>query len=474
MRALRFIITLISFVYLSSTYAQEVFISPDINTRSDFGYEVLTGWPNDRIMLFRDRILKYAVDMYDSSMQTLWSKEIDFNRGFTSIIAVERIDTSFVLIYSYREDGKLFIAGDYYDSKAELLRQTTLFVTSAGLDLGSFKWTVSEDKSKGVIFFGRAAKPFKIIPVDLRNPKMSPAIEINMKEKLWQTLFKGAVVSNEGIAAFVFKSPKSWFAANREALRVFLVYPDGNKEMVSLVPDKLSFMNVVLKPDESHNRLIVAGTYSTKGKQAAGFWMMRMRYDANQRDSVLYLPFSRETVRKLTGKRESKGKGNLQVTDIILRQDGGVILFAEVRKNYRRRPELAHNLDITGPGTTGWMDYYYEDIVAMSIHPNGYKHWEEVMYKHQYSQDDDAVYSSFKIMTNPAFLRLIYNDEISGSHTVSEYLISSEGVVDRRTLINTTGQKLWLRWRDAYQSKYNEIIVPSQGYNVLNIVKIKF
>ncbi len=453
---------------------QEIFVSPSISTRNDFGYEVLTGWAHDDVLLFRDKILKYSVERYDSVMQLKWSKELDFKRGFTAIVSVEKVDTLFAVIYSYRHEGSVYVAADYFDQRAESVRQTTLFSTTKGLDLTAFKWAVSENKQRGVIFYSSGSKPLFAIPVDLQNPRMTRAIKLEFEEKNWKKHFEGVVVNNRGVMAFVFNFPKHWYSAKDKELNVFFVTPDGAVERVSFIPKDAKFLNIALKVDESHNRLIAAGSYSNKGDQAVGFWMLRLDYQNTGKDSLLYLPFSKELVRKLTGKRTSKGKGNLQVTDIQLRTDGGVVLFGEVRKKYRRRPELARNFDITGPGTSGWMDYYYEDIVAMSIHPNGLKHWEEVMYKHQYSQDDEAIFSSYVIMSNPAVLRILYNDEISGSNTVSEYLVSSEGVIDRRTVINTTRQKLWLRWRDAYQTKYNEIIVPSQGYNTLSIVKIRF
>ena len=455
---------------------QEVFVSEDIGIRNDFGYEILTGWPEDQVMLFRDRLLKYDVEMYDSTLHLKWEKEIDLQRGFTAIIGVVKLDTSFALLYSYRHEGRIFIAMDYFDSRAELLRQTTLYQTARGLDLSSFKWAISEDNSRGVIFYKKGDKGLFIIPVNLKSPRMRSAIELTFEEQKWRKYFKGVAVTNAGDMAFAFDMPQRWYSMKERELAVYLINSEGEIEVIKIPPDEAKLLNTTLSVDNRKQRFVLAGTYGKdrKSEQATGFWVLKISVADTSRDEITFLPFSNNLVKKLTGNRVSKGKGYLEVTDIVLRSDGGVVLFGEVRKKYKRRPELTRNLDISGPGMRGWIDYYYEDVVAMSVHPTSDKHWEEVLYKHQYSQDDEAIYSSFFIMKNPAILRLLYNDDVSGSQTVSEYLLSSEGVLDRKTLLNTTRQKLWLRWRDAYQTKYNELIVPSQGYNTLNLVKIRF
>ena len=45
------------------------------------------------------------------------------------------------------------------------------------------------------------------------------------------------------------------------------------------------------------------------------------------------------------------------------------------------------------------------------MHPDGSNHWEKVLHKKQYSQDDDAAYSSYFLLKTPTALRVIFNDE---------------------------------------------------------------
>ena len=120
------------------------------------------------------------------------------------------------------------------------------------------------------------------------------------------------------------------------------------------------------------------------------------------------------------------------------------------------------------------VDHYYEDLFLFSVHPDGEHHWEKILHKKQFSQDDDAAFSSFFLVKTPQRLRLIYNDEIRNENTVSEYIIKGSGEYDRNSILNTASQELRLRFRESKQVAYNEIIVPSERKSRLKLVRMQF
>ena len=120
------------------------------------------------------------------------------------------------------------------------------------------------------------------------------------------------------------------------------------------------------------------------------------------------------------------------------------------------------------------MDYYYEDVMVFSLHANGDLHWQTLLHKKQYSQDDDAMYSSFFVFRTPEKLRILYNDEIRHESTVSEYVIRGNGYHKRNSVFSTDYQKLGLRFRDAMQVGYYECVIPSERNNRLNLVRITY
>jgi hypothetical protein len=111
-------------------------------------------------------------------------------------------------------------------------------------------------------------------------------------------------------------------------------------------------------------------------------------------------------------------------------------------------------------------------MFAISVHPNGEEHWKKVLYKKQYSQDDQGIYSSYFLFKTPQNVRLIFNDEIKFENTVSEYLVKGNGINERHSLLSTELLKLRLRFRDAVQISADRVIVPSERRGQLRVAKI--
>ncbi|MEM1220739.1 MAG: hypothetical protein AAGH79_17595, partial [Bacteroidota bacterium] len=99
---------------------------------------------------------------------------------------------------------------------------------------------------------------------------------------------------------------------------------------------------------------------------------------------------------------------------------------------------------------------------------------ESILYKRQYSQDDDAVFSSYLLLKTPTALRMLYNDEIKYENTVFEYEINGSGEVDRNAVLNTESQQLQLRIKDGIQVGANEVLIPSERKNRLKLVRVQF
>ena len=96
------------------------------------------------------------------------------------------------------------------------------------------------------------------------------------------------------------------------------------------------------------------------------------------------------------------------------------------------------------------------------------------MHKKQYSQDDDAAFSSYFLLKTPSALRVIFNDEAKYETTVSEYVLTGSGEADRNAVMSTESQKLRLRFRDAVQVAANELIVMSESRSKLKLVRVTY
>jgi hypothetical protein len=121
-----------------------------------------------------------------------------------------------------------------------------------------------------------------------------------------------------------------------------------------------------------------------------------------------------------------------------------------------------------------WVDFVYEDILLVSIHPEGDFHWNKIINKRQFSQDDNGLFSSFFVFSTPSMIRIMFNDEIKVNNTASSYEIFGDGKVNRTSILSTQYQQLQLRFLEAYQYSATEMVVPSEYKGSLKLVQIQF
>ena len=205
-----------------------------------------------------------------------------------------------------------------------------------------------------------------------------------------------------------------------------------------------------------------------------GFYFIRYRTGLNA--EIHMLPFDESLLTEVNGRNVdvSRGLSDFTVQKVALRQDGGAVVIAELVKEFSRRSSLPMQRDNGSFVRDGWVDYYFEDMILFAINPDGTEHWKEVLRKRQYSQDDDAIYSSFFLFKTPERLRFLFNDEIKQENTVGGYEVTGKGYIERKTVFNTDYQRLKLRFRDGVQVANNECIVPSERNNKLNLVRIVY
>ena len=150
--------------------------------------------------------------------------------------------------------------------------------------------------------------------------------------------------------------------------------------------------------DNLNKRLVAGGLYSEKNKaRAVGYFYLNIPPENPKEHILEFHDLEEEFVSSLMEKENNRGKGIIDssVRELVIRRDGGILMICEQTREYERR--------MAGPGRGYYdrygnqyiVDYYYDDLFVISLHPNGKTHWQNILRKKQYSQDDDAMYSSF-------------------------------------------------------------------------------
>lgn len=238
---------------------------------------------------------------------------------------------------------------------------------------------------------------------------------------------------------------------------------------------------VKLGVDNLNSAVSIVGLYGTKDiNETEGYLFFADSFNElrnpQMRDVQQFL-FDDNILVDLNGVEKKNKKNVLNdffTKTLIHRKDGGVVIVAELQREYARRNAGISNFDRAMAASRGYVDYYSEDLILFSIQPDGNLFWRKVLFKKQFSQDDEGIYSSFFTLKAPSQIHFIFNDEIKNNNTVSEYVIDPLGNYRRSSLLSTEYKNLKLRFQEALQTSATSFVVPSEKNGKINLVKITF
>jgi hypothetical protein len=459
--------------FLPGALGQVITISEELPLRTDYSYRIL-GWIGDDLMLFRDRGHEFYVQSFDQELHLKWEREISISEGRADVIGIVAHPEAIHLFVGIRDKGDYVIQHRRYNGDINLIDTTTLgridniFITPRML------MAESEDKSN-VVVFRENGNSLVLTSYDIGTSSVLWDQQFDLPAGQFQHDYRSMEVSNTGDFYLVIQPDR--FLQKVQQLQVYS-YSNRSPEVIHQAIDfgQSQVYDHYSQYDNVNGHLIITGLYSDRNiSRAEGFYFLN--YSPGVPPGIHVLPFDESLLAEVQGKESStvKGLADFNVQKVALRQDGGAVIIAELNKEFSRRASLPVRRE-TGAffSRGGWVDYYYEDLILFAIHPDGTSHWKKVLRKRQYSQDDEAIYSSFFLFKTPDRLRFLFNDEIKQENTVGGYEVTGTGTVERKTVFNTDYQRLKLRFKDGLQVAYNECIVPSERNNRLNLVRIQY
>ncbi len=456
------------------THAQTVTISEEIVVKSD-GMYALLGESKGQVSLLVEKANHYEVHCFDELMRRRWVRTLELDKRRPEIVEVFAAPASFVVLYRHRAEGTTRLKAHRYSAGALLLDSLTVYDLGHTLVSPFFETSLSQDKRTAVVYWFDELTRFHAFALRLNNLKVLWHIELPLDDILPGRDFRQALITNDGqlFAIFDLKNRKPFLEQHH--LRIFTMRPGQQQPSLLRVPlPQILHYDLLFDYDHVNRKLVGGGLYSSgNASRAEGIFMLSV--DPLQPEDFLLArdPFDEVFISQLLEKPKNKKEfvSDIKVRDLVLRRDGGLLVFLEQYKEFRR---YASN-SIVATYTSGYRnitDYYFDNIVVQSFHPDGQRHWRTVLYKKQYSQDDFGLYGSYFLMKTPTALRLLFNDEIKYGTTVSEYVLSPDGEFDRNSVMSTEGLDLKIRFRDALQTASNALIAPSERRNRIRLVRI--
>jgi len=457
-------------------YSQIVTVSEDIMLRNDIAYEVI-GKMKDRILLFRDQSTEFEVQAFNEQMREIWSKELELDKRLPAVIGLSRTEDAFTLFYRFKQKSQTVLKAHKYDAGANLIDSVTIKDFGYLFFTPDFEIVRSQDRRKVVLYY-----------VEKQSDIHALAFDVETMELLWDQTFlpedfdvsrdiMHTIVDNDGNFYIVLE--KNNLKYKREThyyeTHQYIGSTAEYKQYNIALDGKLTY-DVYFSFDNLNKHLMAGGFYAEKNPgRANGYFFLAVPRDRPLEYLLEYDVFDIDFVATLMGKELDDEKGIMEasIQETVLRQDGGMIIIGERNRQYERR--MAGTNRIAYEGYSRFIvDYFYDDLFLISIHPDGKPHWKQVLHKKQYSQDDEGIYSSYFLFKTPQRLRFLFNDEIRQENTVSEYVINGHGEYDRNSVLSTTNLRLRLRFRDATQIDAYEVVIPSERRNQLRLIKVEY
>ena len=476
MRLFSFLLS--SFVLLgvaSELTAQDknVLISEPVSIRNDFGYEII-GRLKDRILLFRDRSDDYEVQAYDVNMRLSWSRTLnDIEKRGSQILAVISSKNDFCVIFKMRRRGNTSLYLFKYDPGAVLI--DSMLVKDYGERLFStpaLDMVRSEDQ-KTIAVFNTAERGLLEISC-FRTDRMEILWESTypMPTDFMDSQLKGIQLSNDGEMYVVSEYFNRRGRLDRHEMQIQRISEKAGGTIVVPLEEKYT-TDVKFIIDNQNKQLVAGGLYGMRNRERSnGIFYLAVPFN-NPDYRLKYTEFDPGFMSVLRQKEtpDDKGVQDADVSHLVLRKDGGVLVIAERHHEIQRGAAAGRGFWRDGMRVV--VDFYFDDLFAAALSPSGELLWNTVLHKKQYSQDDEGTYSSYFLLRDYSSLRFLFNDEIKYENTCSEYLLSPMGRYDRNSLLNTFSKSLRLRFRDGIQIGAGECIIPSEFRNKLRLVLLQ-
>lgn len=233
--------------------------------------------------------------------------------------------------------------------------------------------------------------------------------------------------------------------------------------------DNIRISDAQLALDQLNRKAVLAGFYSSAEEKASEGIVFGV-LDMDKEELIFKSSESLKNAVAGAGRGINRGGEliNYYIDQLILRNDGGIVLVAESNfvtesSNYNTYYQLY---------TTSYT-YHYDNVLVLSVNPDGKIDWEGVIRKNQTSENDDAIYSSFVTSVYQDKIHMIFNKTIRKRSDIISYSISNKGSSNEKVLLSSSEEVLIMP-QGGKQVSENELIIPCIKKNKPNFIKVTF
>ncbi len=461
-------------VFFISEYAkcQQISISPEIDTRNDYTFDLL-GKVGNKILAFRKKNKKYILNIYDKTLYRVSEKTISLEKKNTDIVSVVAGKNDFTVFYTLKKKNTIFLKAVKFNETGTRLDSTMLFQQKHLFSTKPFLSVKSRDKKIILIYRIIENKEIEFTEFNIEKFKRIYYKKIKFKDVKLNNNYYRLAISNKGNIYFMFEKKPSIFSGSSHKIIINAFYPYSKKRKKTSKNIKVNTGDINIVYDDENEVLNITGIitklYDVK---AIGYFVYKL--DENLLRKGYFKHYFKEKLLsdyyRLEIKKKKKYIRNLYIKNLELRNDGGIVLVLEVKEIIKRKVNTFNNRQDLYSGDT---DYIFGNIILISIHENGEEFWEKIIPKYQMSTNDYGIYSSFFIFKIPSSLKLLFNDEIKNKNQVIMYSVSPTGEIKRQSVFTTDMYKLNLSFNKCVQISNKKLIIPSYKKEKLKLVLVE-
>ncbi len=400
---------------------------------------------------------------YDDNHSKQKEVKLTFEKKDHRVLKSLIFDNQLYVFYAFNKNGASFLRFKLLDLNANELQDREIGNFSNGYTLKENQLVLSKNRQKILVYAPLENNQLEILTFDLIEKHLLRQQELNLDKFNYYRNFEKILINNHGE---VFLLSNFLNNKKKRSEHHFLVYQitDSTSTQKIPFPNFVSF-DFDLKYDEENQRLVGVGLYGEDLFHAQGVF-----YFNSSNNRIISNPFQPDFIRSLTGekKKNIQGINHLYIHKTILRQDGGILLLAEQQFTYQSASIFEKEFENSTEA-----DFLHENILAVSMHPNGQIFWKKVLLKSQSSSNDDAQFSSFFTFQTKHKLRLIYNNKIDWDTTIFEYVVDKYGTITRRVVTHQSRKSgLLPQFIQSMQITSNELVALSYRDKDTRLVKI--
>lgn len=489
-KAVRFISVLWGLLYGTATWAQTVEWSPPQKQRSKTSHTRVLGANSMGYYLLRSKNTDFSrevvLERYKGALTLDFSRELILGNKsrFENIVLYEG---GLLLLKSSEnpQTGKIELLATKVDENGIAGTNWTKIDESpkkSGNDQGDFTVVPSTNKSLLVAShteYGSNNQSVLVITIFNTQQQQVLTRKFDLEYNYEKLRYKELQIDDTGNVFFSVtytNSDKKKGSPDRKEHVMFAYYKADDR----LVRYKLNEGNYFVNEfsfgiNYVKKCLTVCGLYSSSSEDfAGGTFLFNISLDSGGVFYHKYQEFDRALVAKMIGEKEATKKpelANIQMKRLILRSDGGIILAAE--NVYTTQQTYTYYVNGM-PQYSYRTIYNYDDILVVSLDPDGKSEWHEVIRKKQSSLNDEGYFSSFTMIAVKDKMHFLYNDNSRGNNDVVDVSINNYGQREKNLLLNSKNTYALIIPAESKIVSYNTLLTGALREKQFSLLKVSY